>query len=241
MATAAGEMTLVEHLTELRKRLFIALAAVVLGGIIAFVLYNRILGFLIHPYCSVLPAGRRCTLFIQDPLEGFAARLKVAGYAGLMLALPVVLWQLWRFITPGLHKREKRYAIPFVLSSLVLFLFGAALAYLTFGKALAFLRSVGGPNFQEIYSPSKYLRLILLMLLAFGISFEFPVVLVALELVGALPSRKLRNWRRQAFLVIVIFAAVITPSQDPYTLLAMALPMYAFYEVSIVIGRVLKR
>jgi sec-independent protein translocase protein TatC len=234
-------MTLVEHLTELRRRIFISLVAVVLGAVIAFIFYNQILSFLIHPYCSVLPPGKKCTLFIQDPLEGFAARLKVAGYGGLMLALPVVLWQLWRFITPGLHQREKRYAIPFVLSSLVLFFLGAALAYLTFGKALSFLRSVGGPNFQEIYSPAKYLRLVLLMFLAFGVSFEFPVVLVALEMAGVVPSRRLRSWRRQAFLIIVIFAAVITPSQDPYTLFAMSIPMYIFYELAILIGRLLKK
>ena len=234
-------MTLVEHLTELRKRLFISVAAVAIGGIVAFIFYNHILAFLIHPYCSVLPRGKKCTLYIQDPLEGFAARLKVAGYGGLMLALPVVLWQLWRFITPGLHKREKRYAIPFVLASMVLFFMGAAIAYLTYGKALAFLKSVGGPNFQEIYSPSKYLRLILLMFVAFGLSFEFPVVLVALELVGVLPTKKLRGWRRQSFLIIVIFAAVITPSQDPYSLFAMAVPMYIFYEGAILTGRVLKK
>ncbi|HZN12862.1 MAG TPA: twin-arginine translocase subunit TatC [Acidimicrobiales bacterium] len=234
-------MTLVEHLTELRRRLFIAILAVVLGAIVAFVLYDHILSFLIHPYCAVLPKGKECNLFIQDPLEGFAARLKVAGYGGLMLALPIVLWQLWRFITPGLNPKEKRYAIPFVLTSMVLFFLGAALAYLTFSKALSFLQSVGGSNFQEIYSPSKYLRLIILMFFAFGLSFEFPVVLVALEMAGVLPSAKLRGWRRQAFLIIVIFAAVITPSQDPYTLFAMSIPMYIFYEASILIGRILKK
>lgn len=234
-------MTLVEHLTELRRRLFISIIAVVVGGIVAFILYNHILSFLLHPYCSVLPPGKKCSLFIQDPLEGFAARLKVAGYGGLMLALPVVLWQIWRFITPGLKPREKRYAIPFVASSMVLFFAGAALAYITFSKALSFLQSVGGSNFQEIYSPSKYLRLILLMFFAFGLSFEFPVVLIALELTGVLTSKKLRGWRRQAFLIIVIFAAVITPSQDPYTLFAMSIPMYIFYEGSILIGRLLKK
>jgi sec-independent protein translocase protein TatC len=234
-------MTLIEHLTELRKRLIISVAAVVVGGIVAFIFYNHILAFLIHPYCSVLPKGKPCSLYIQDPLEGFGARLKVAGYGGLMLALPIVLWELWRFVTPGLHKNEKRYAIPFVLVSIVLFAFGAALAYVTFGKALQFLKSVGGPSFQEIYSPSKYLRLILLMFLAFGLSFEFPVVLVGLELAGVLTTARLRSWRRQAFLVIVIFAAVITPSQDPYTLLAMSIPMYVFYEASILIGRILKK
>ena len=234
-------MTLVEHLTELRRRLFISIIAVVVGGVVAFILYNHILAFLIHPYCSVLPPGKKCSLFIQDPLEGFAARLKVAGYGGLMLALPVVLWQIWRFITPGLKPREKRYAIPFVASSMVLFFLGAALAYITFSKALSFLQSVGGSNFQEIYSPGKYLRLILLMFFAFGLSFEFPVVLIALELTGVLTSKKLRGWRRQAFLIIVIFAAVITPSQDPYTLFAMSIPMYIFYEASILIGRLLKK
>jgi sec-independent protein translocase protein TatC len=234
-------MTLVEHLTELRRRLFISMIAVVVGGIVAFVLYDHILSFLIHPYCSVLPPGKKCSLFIQDPLEGFAARLKVAGYGGLMMALPVVLWQIWRFITPGLRPKEKRYAIPFVGTSMVLFFSGAALAYITFSKALSFLQSVGGSNFQEIYSPSKYLRLILLMFFAFGLSFEFPVVLVALELTGVITSKKLRGWRRQAFLIIVIFAAVITPSQDPYTLFAMSIPMYIFYEASILIGRLLKK
>ena len=234
-------MTLVEHLTELRRRLFISIIAIVLGGIVAFIFYNHILSFLLHPYCQALPKGKACSLYIQDPLEGFAARLKVAGYGGLMLALPVVFWQLWRFITPGLKKKEKKYAIPFVACSVVLFLLGAALAYITFAKALQFLQSVGGPDFQQIYSPSKYLRFILLMFFAFGISFEFPVVLVALELVGALPSKKLRGWRRQAILIIVIFAAVITPSQDPYTLLAMSVPMYLFFELSIIIGRVLKK
>ena len=234
-------MTLVEHLTELRRRLFISVAAVAVGGVVCFIVYDHILSFLLDPYCSVLPPGKPCTLFIQDPLEGFAARLKVAGYGGLMLALPIVLWQLWRFITPGLHPREKRYAVPFVASSVVLFSAGAMLAYITFSKALSFLSSIGGANFEEIYSPSKYLRLILLMFFAFGIAFEFPVVLVGLEMAGVLTSQRLRSWRRQAFLTIVIFAAVITPSQDPYTLFAMAGPMYLFYEASIIIGRVLHK
>lgn len=234
-------MTLVEHLTELRRRLFISVVAIVIGAIAAFIVYDRILSFLLDPYCDILPPGEDCTLFIQDPLEGFSARLKVSGYSGLMLALPVVLWQLWRFITPGLNPKEKRYAIPFVFTSVVLFALGAALAYLTFSRALSFLSDVGGPNFAEIYSPSKYLRLILLMFFAFGISFEFPVVLVALQMVGVLTSRRLRSWRRQAAVIIVVFAAVLTPSQDPYTLLAMSVPMYIFYEASIVIGRLFKK
>jgi sec-independent protein translocase protein TatC len=209
--------------------------------VVGFIFYQPILSFLKEPYCETLPKGRSCSLFVQDPLEGFAIRLRIAGYTGLFLAFPVVLFQLWRFITPGLHPREKRYAIPFVSASLVLFTAGAALAYVTFARALSFLQSVGGPDVQEIYSPGKYLRLILLMFLAFGLAFLFPVVLVFLELAGVLSTAQLRRWRRPAAVIILIVAAVITPSQDPWTLLALAGPMYIFYEAAILIGRLLKK
>ena len=238
---AGGRMSLVEHLTELRRRLVISAIAVALGGVVAFILYNHILNFLIHPYCSVGRKHAPCTLFIQDPLEGFATRLKVAGYVGLFLASPVVLFQMWRFITPGLHAREKRYAVPFVLSSILLFVFGAVIAMLTFPEALHFLIAVGGPNLQTIFSPSKYLNLILLMIVAFGVAFEFPVVLVFLELAGVLSTARLKQWRRPAIVIIFIIAAVITPSQDPYSLFAMAIPMCLFYEAAILIGRLLKK
>jgi sec-independent protein translocase protein TatC len=238
---AAGRMSLVEHLTELRRRLFISIIAITLGAAIAFGFYNHILNFLIHPFCQVRPKGQPCTLFIQDPLEGFATRLKVAGYTGLFLASPVVLWQMWRFITPGLNPKEKRYAIPFIGSSIALFVFGAIIALLTFPEALHFLIAVGGPNLQTIFSPSKYLNLIILMILAFGVAFEFPILLVFLELAGVLSTAKLKSWRRGAIVVIFIVAAVITPSQDPYSLFAMAIPMCLFYEAAILIGRLLKK
>lgn len=234
-------MTLVEHLTELRHRLVVSAIALALGAMVAFIFYGPLLDALKHPYCQTLPKGDPCRFYIQDPLEGFAARLRLAGYSGFVLASPVVLWQVWRFITPGLHQKEKRYAVPFVLSSIFLFLLGAFLGYATFPKALQFLQSVGGDGLQEIYSPAKYLRLITLVMVAFGVSFEFPVLLVFLELAGVLTSAKLRSWRRGAFVLILVFAAVITPSQDPYTLLVMAVPMYVFYEISILIGRALKR
>jgi sec-independent protein translocase protein TatC len=234
-------MTLVEHLTELRYRLVVSAFALAVGAAIAFVAYPAILDVLKDPYCKTLPPGDPCVFFIQDPLEGFAARLRLSGYTGMVLASPVILWQIWRFITPGLHQSEKRYAVPFVLSSIVLFLAGGALGYATFPRALDFLQSVGGEGLQEIYSPARYLRLVTLVMVAFGLSFEFPVVLVFLQLARVLPSARLRQWRRGTAVVIVIFAAVITPSQDPYTLLIMSIPMYLFYEIAIIIGRVLKR
>ncbi|MDQ3681271.1 MAG: twin-arginine translocase subunit TatC [Actinomycetota bacterium] len=237
-------MSVVEHLSELRRRLVISIAAVALGAVLAFAVYNRILDFLIGPYCE-LPQPPRpegpCSLFITDPLEGFATRLKVATWTGLFLASPVVLYQLWRFITPGLNPNEKRYAVPFVMSSIVLFCIGVFIAKSTFPRALDFLVGVGGPDITAIFSPAKYLRLIILMVVAFGVAFEFPVLLVFLQLAGVLSSRRLASWRRSAIVSIVVVAAVITPSQDPYSLLAMAVPMYFFYEASIVIGRLFRR
>lgn len=233
-------MTIVEHLGELRTRLIVSAVAVGVGAVVAFAFYDRILDFLLDPYCATLPEGKPCTLFITDPLEGFATRLKVATWGGFLLASPVVLWQLWRFVTPGLNPDEKRYAVPFVASSVTLFCLGAVLARLTFPRALDFLLAVGG-DLEPILSPAKYLRLVILVAVAFGVAFLFPVLLVFLQLAGVLTSRRLQGWRRPAVVVIFVVAAVITPSQDPYSLFAMAGPMYLFYEASIVVGRVLHR
>ena len=242
-----GQMSLMEHLRELRHRLIVSAIAVAVGATIAFLFYNRILDFLVHPYCQVIKkhphfAGSNgCKLVITDPLEGFTTRLKVSGYAGLLLASPVVLFQFARFVSPGLHKREKKYIIPFVVGSIFLFALGAVVALLTFPQALNFLIGVGGSNISTFFSPAKYLGLITLIILAFGAAFEFPIILVFLELIGVLTSARLRSWRRPALVVIFIVAAVITPSQDPYSLFAMAIPMYIFYEASIIIGRIAKK
>lgn len=238
---SAGEarMTLVEHLTELRKRVVISLLAITAAAVVVFAFYNPILEFLLEPYRQV--KGDDVKVYVTDPLEGITTRLKVAGWGGLFAASPVVLWQVWRFITPGLHKKEKRYAVPFVLASLILFGLGLALAYVTFPKALDFLVGVSGPNVEEIFSPNRYITFLLRVMLAFGLAFEFPIVLVFLELAHVVTSRKLRSWRRQAAVLILAAAAVLTPSQDPWSLLAMAVPMYIFYEASILIGRLMKR
>ncbi len=235
---ARGHMSLVEHLTELRRRLVISAIAVAVGAIVCFASYQFILNFLIGPYQDVTG---KSNLQVLDPLEGFATRLKIATYGGIFVASPVVLWQLWRFITPGLHPKEKRYAIPFVIASILLFLFGVFVALQTFEPALQFLTGVGGNDLSPNFTASKYLSFIILMFVAFGVAFEFPILLVALELAGVLTSQRLRKWRRPAIVVIVFIAAVITPSQDPYSLFFMSVPMYVFYEGSILIGRILKK
>jgi sec-independent protein translocase protein TatC len=242
VATAenGGRMTVVEHLSELRRRIVISIIAVTLGAIVCFIFSESIIKFLITYYRDAT-AGEKDALIFLGPLDAFLTRIKIATYGGIVLALPVWLFEMWRFITPGLNPKEKRYAIPFVLASIVLFAMGAFVAFLTLPKALEFLLDIGGSQLQPELTADKYLSFVSLMAVAFGVAFEFPVVLVFLLLARVLTTQQLRRWRRPAILIIVIFAAVITPSQDPYSLFFMAVPMYIFYEMSIIIGRVLKR
>jgi sec-independent protein translocase protein TatC len=233
-------MTIVEHLSELRRRIFISLLAVAAGAIVCFIFSNSIVHFLLDYYTHATH-GKQSKLIFTGPLDAFLVRLKVATYGGIVLAVPVWLWQLWRFVTPGLHQNEKRYAVPFITSSILLFALGAWVALLTLTKALEFLINVGGSSLQPLLAADKYLSLVGLMILAFGISFEFPVVLMFLLIAHVLTTTQLRRWRRITIVVIVVFAAVITPSQDPYSLFFMAIPMYIFYEACILIGRILKR
>ena len=237
---SADAMTLGEHLAELRRRVVICVLALAVGATVAAIVYPSMLHFLQEPYCRAV-GHSKCQLYLTSPLDGLALRIKLATYGGLFLASPVILWELWRFITPGLHRNEKRYAVPFVIASIVLFSVGAVLAFLTFPHALGFLDSVGGPTLKQIYDPNKYLGLIVALMTVFGLTFEFPVILVSLELVGVVSPAKLSSWRRWAIVLIVVFAAVITPSGDPFSMLALAVPLYLFYEVSIALGKLLRR
>jgi sec-independent protein translocase protein TatC len=230
-------MTVVEHLSELRNRIFYSLLAVGAGAVLCFAFFGPLLDFMVAPYKAV--TGK--DLIFTGPLDAFLVRIKVAAYGGFVVASPVVFWQLWRFVTPGLYPKEKRYAIPFVAASAILFMGGAVVAVITFPKALSFLLGVGGQSLQPLLTAGGYLTLVFLMVLAFGVAFEFPILVVFLLLARIVNTAQLRHWRRYSFLVIVIFAAVITPSQDPISLFAMAVPMYVLYEAAILVGRLLRR
>jgi sec-independent protein translocase protein TatC len=239
-----GEMTLVEHLTELRKRLMISVVAVAIGMLIGFVIYEWVFEFLIDPYQDIANADNSLTggqLLQTDPLEGFGIRMKTSAYVGIALAMPVLLWQIWRFVSPGLYDNEKRYAVPFVASALTLFVLGAGLAYYTLPRALDFLIDIGGDGFVTGFSAGKYFQLITYMMLAFGIGFEFPILLVFLQLAGIVDTAALRRFRRYAIVGICILVAVITPSGDPISMLMLSVPMVVFYEVSVLIGRIIER
>lgn len=239
--TADGRMTVVEHLTELRKRIMISLVAVMFTASLVYWFAPDVIRWLLQYYKDAAPKGTKNYFVFTGPLDAFLTRLKIATYGGIVLAVPVWMWQLWRFITPGLHKHEKRYAVPFVLASVVLFAMGVVVALLTLPAALGWLLGVGGQEVRPLLTADKYIGLVSLMMVAFGLSFEFPVVLVFLLIARVIKTAQLIKWRRWAIVLIVTFAAVITPSQDPYSLFFMAVPMYLFYEGSIVIGKVLKR
>jgi len=250
-------MTLGQHLGELRRRVVVCVIAFALASIVAVIAYEPILHFLIRPLCQVdaatghggkVTAGSllsasngTCNLYVTSPLDGLSLRVKIAVFGGLVMASPVILYQLWRFITPGLQSREKRYALPFVSAAFTLFVLGAATAYLTLPHALGFLKSVGGPNLQAIYDPIPYIGLILLMMVLFGLTFQFPVILISLELAGVVtPARLLHSWR-WSVIIITVVAAVATPSSDPFSMLALAVPLVVFYFASIGIGKLLGR
>jgi sec-independent protein translocase protein TatC len=250
------DMTLAQHLGELRRRVIVCLVAFVVAATVAVIAYEPILHFLLRPLCSVDAAahhagsgagtltfgsGGSCNLYVTSPLDGLTLRVKIALFGGLVLSSPILLFQAWRFVTPGLKASERRYAVPFVLSAFVLFLAGAATAYVTLPHALSWLRSGGGSQLVSIYDPIPYLGLILLMMTIFGLTFEFPVVLISLELARVVtPGALLRAWR-WAVIAIVVVAAVFTPSSDPFSMFALAVPLVAFYFLSIGIGKLLGR
>ena len=235
----ADSMTLLEHLTELRHRILVTTLAVALGTTISWFLYNGILHVLKQPYC--LSNHNHCELYVTGPLDGLSLRLKISLYGGGVLALPVLLWEFWRFVTPGLKSREKRYAIPFVAASIVFFFAGAAMAYVILQHALQFLASIGGNELQQIYNPNQYLSLIVLMMVLFGFTFEFPVVLVALQLARVTTSAQLLGWWRWAIIGITVVSAVFTPSGDPLSMLALAIPLVFFYFAAILVGKICHR
>jgi len=229
-------MSIWEHIAELRSRLIRVILAVVVGALAGWFLYPYVLSFLQHPFCQV---QTECQFIATEPLQAFGLRIKMSAYIGVAAAMPVILWQVWRFITPGLYAHEKKYAIPFMVSALSLFALGAAVAYVTLIPTLEFLTSIGGSDITPFYTAESYVTLIVWMMLAFGVGFEFPVILVAMQMMNVLTPRQLIRWWRMAIVVIASVAAVITPSGDPISMIALAVPMLVLYVMSIGVGSII--
>jgi sec-independent protein translocase protein TatC len=242
-------MTLVAHLTELRNRIAKALLALLIATAVSFWWYEHGLGeFIRAPYCGLDEQLRYggddsggCGLLITDVFGGVFIRLKVAFLAGAVLSAPFWLYQLWAFITPGLKRNEKRYGVVFVGVSTLLFALGAVLAYVSLAKGLELLLGLAGDGVVIALTAQDYIGFVLSLLVAFGVSFEVPLIAVALNLVGILSHDVLSRSRRWIFFLTIVFAAFVTPTQDPFTMLLMAGPMIVLFELAIQVARVVDK
>jgi sec-independent protein translocase protein TatC len=238
-----GRMPVLDHLRELRRRVIMIVVFVVVGAVLGWYLYPHTLNVLRHPYCSVpekfrfTPRGSvDCVLVYHGALDGFTTRLKVSLISGAVFTAPFWLYQVWAFITPGLRKNERKYTLVFVVASTVLFVAGMALAYVVLSKGLRILLEQAGDGTQAQLTVSDYISFVTLMLVVFGAAFELPLLVVMANFAGALPASLLRRSRRIAIFLIFLFAAVATPSTDPFTMCAMALPMVVLFEIAIQIA-----
>jgi sec-independent protein translocase protein TatC len=229
-------MTLVEHLEELRRRLIVIVLTVMGAAVIGFILSRSVLAIL----RDRLPEAYRNLVFL-GPADALTAQLKIAGFVGIALAMPVILWQLWRFVSPGLTPGERRYAWPVILTALALFAVGIVIGFIVIPYTLNFLldfsQGVATPNLTI----DAYIGFVTTMMLAFGLVLEFPIVLIGLARVGVLNYRRVASRRRWAILAIVIFAIVLTPGGDPISPLILSSVMFILFEGSLLIIRMIRR
>lgn len=250
---ADGTMPLLEHIYELRTRLLIALSAIVATLALGFWWYGS--GFLgipslgeilTGPYCDIPPGARmqlggdedECRLLATGPFEQFMLRLKVAATAGIVMASPVWLYQVWAFVTPGLHKNEKRYGVIFTILAAMLFVGGAVLAYFVIVHALEFLLSIGDNVQITALSGTQYFTFLIQLILIFGVSFEIPLLIAMLNVAGVLKYEVLAKSRRGIIMGVFVFAAVASPGQDPFSMLALAVAVSLLVEISIQFARI---
>jgi len=236
--TGSETMSMMGHLEEFRNRLVKALLAVGVGSLIAFFFNEELLSLLSEPYEIAVPGG---TLNYFAVTEAFSVVMRVSLFGGVILASPVVLYQIWRFAAPALTPREKKWAYPITAVFVFLFIFGVVLGYTALERGLSFLLEFGGDSLTPLIGADRYLKFATRFILAFGIAFEFPIFLFVAAAMGVITSKKLRENRRWALLIILVAAALITPSGDPMTLMLMSVPLYVLYELTIVAIRLFLR
>jgi sec-independent protein translocase protein TatC len=233
-------MPLTSHLEELRKRLVRILIAVGIAFLGCFAFKEEIFRIVAQPLISVLPPGSHM-VYTGLP-EAFFTYIKVSLYAGIFVASPVVLYQVWKFISPGLFPKEKKFVAPFVITSTMLFIGGVCFGYfLVLPSAYKFFLEFTTDFLKPMLSMREYLTLTLKLLLAFGIIFEIPVFLFFMTKIGLVTPRKLARMRRYAIVACFIVAAIITPTPDAFTQCMMAIPMVILYEVGIIVSRLASR
>lgn len=228
-------MPLMGHLGELRKRLTYSAIVVLVCVVGAFVAKDYVLALLMRP---LRMAGFTENLATFGVTEAFMQILKVSIYAGLVIALPFLLYQFWAFIMPALYENEKRSVIPYVLFTTLLFLAGIAFGYLVvLPVGLRFLVGYGDQFFNQLFQAERYFSFISMFLLAFGVVFELPLIMMLLAWAGLISHTNMRKWRKYAILVMAVIAMVLTPSQDPVSMMLMLGPLIVLYEFGILLAR----
>jgi sec-independent protein translocase protein TatC len=251
---ADGTMSLMEHLYELRRRLFFAALGFFIGVVVGFVWYtvgipalhiSSLGDLLLRPYCQVpdqyrvaFNGGTTCELLATGPFSALQIRLNAALMVGSIISSPVWLYQLWAFIMPALYKKERRFARTFTISGAALFLCGALLAYAVIGEALKFLLGVGGDTVVAALDPDRYYSFLSGLLIIFGLAFELPLLLILLNMVGVLKGTQLSKARRYAFFGLVVFAGIAVPGNEPLSMLALAVSLCVLYEFATQFARV---
>lgn len=239
--------TLIAHFAELKRRLMISIAAFIIATIACYYVANDIYEFLVHPLASALPDPEQRRMIYTSLTEAFVAYLKLSLFAGFFLSFPVIASQMYLFAAPGLHKNESRALVPYLIAAPTLFLIGAAFAYyFVFPAAWHFFVSfespgeAGGLPIQLETKVSDYLSLVMHLMIAFGLSFQLPVVMILLVQMGVLTREQLKRGRRYAIVIIVTVAAFITPP-DIFSQIALSIPLYLLYEISILLCRNMKK
>ena len=238
-------MSLGGHLRELRNRLTVAALGVIAGGTVGWIWYSPLLDRLQDPLCQVAHERHTACLGLNfgggGITEPFSIKVKVAIFVGLMISSPVWIYQIWAFIMPGLTKKERKYAAGFLAVSIPLFLGGAYLAWLVLPKAVVTLLEFTPTNGVNLPAADTYITFVTRFILAFGLAFLLPVLMVGLNLAHVLPGKlMLRAWRVAVF-AIFVFAAVMTPTPDPWTMCFLALPMIALFFIAVGIGLLVDR
>ncbi|MEU4549015.1 twin-arginine translocase subunit TatC [Nonomuraea dietziae] len=228
-----GRMPLMEHLRELRNRLVYALLALIVGVIVGFLFFDPVWAFLKEPFCELGAAQQlrpgQCTLVTGDIFQSFFTTLKVSAMVGILVSSPVWIYQIWAFVTPALYRNEKRYSATFLAIAVPLFLGGAVLAYIIMDTSLAILLGFMPTDTVAAIQINEYLDYVLIMLVIFGVSFELPLILVFLNIIGVLSHSTVKKHRRTVVFLMFVFGAVITPGGDPLTMMALAAPMVVLY------------
>ena len=229
-------MSILGHLEELRRRLIQVVIAVLGAAVIGFIFSGAVLDILRAP----LPDEYE-NLYFTNPADAFSAQLKIAGFLGIAMAMPVILFHAWRFVTPGLTPRERRFVWPVMLAALALFALGVAVGFAVIPYALNFLLGFARPGLEPLLTVDGYIGFVTTMMLAFGLVLEFPIVLIGLARVGVLSHRRLAAQRRWAILAIVLFAIVLTPGGDPISPLILSGVMFLLFEGSLLVIRLIRR